>query len=280
MTAITSASAVAHVREIRVARSHRADGGSGALRRNIVAELHRTFGARGWLYQLAFALALSALGTAAVVGTIGKPHGIDVSTAEGVRTVFSGGWTAGLMASVLGAVSVTGEYRHATIGATLLAAGRPHRWLLAKLVVVGAFGMSFTVGGQAVVLAVGAHSLHDRGIAADLWSGDLLRLSLGTASLGLFCAWWGVACGLLVRRQVVTVTGLVVYATVVETALLSYFPHPARYLPGGLQAAIVVNPNAAYRLPVAAAYALFSGWILLVLAAGWLRLTRSDVPGH
>jgi hypothetical protein len=192
--------------------------------------------------------------------------------------VFSAGATAALLAGVLGAVSVTGEYRHRTIGATLLAAGRPRRWLLAKIPVVALVGALFTTCGQAVSLAIGVAGLHAVGVEPDVWSGDLLRMSLGTASLGCLCALWGVGWGLLLRHQVSAVVGFVVYSTVVEATLLSFFPDQARYLPGGLQAAIAGDPTAAYHVSTATGYGLFAGWILVALAGGWLRLARGDVP--
>jgi len=279
MTQLAHAYGVRDVHDTRSAggRSHRAVGGGGGFRRNVLAELRRTLSIRGWLYQLIFAVGLPALATLAVLSSIGKPGGISVSTPEGVRTVLSGGYVAALFAAVLGVVSVTTEFRHRTIGATLLSAGRPHRWLLAKIAIVGVLGVLFTTFGQAAVLAIGVSGLRGEGLQPDPWSGELRQLTIGTASLGLFCALWGVAWGLLLRNQVLAVTGMILYSTVVESVLLRYFPDQGKYLPGGLQAGIVADPNWAH-VSTGAAYGLYAGWIVLALAAGWWRLTRRDVP--
>ena len=200
-----------------------------------------------------------------------------MSTPAGVRLVFAEAHFATLMAIVLGMVSVTNEYRHKTIGTTLLAAGRPHRWLVGKLAVVGLLGTLFTTLAQAAVLAVGLYRLHGKGIHPDVWTGPLWHLAVGNASLGFFCALWGVGLGLLLRQQVVAVTGTILYTTVVESLLVHYFPREGRYLPGGLQMSILGDPMYAH-VSTATGYALFAAWIALALVAGWVRLTRGDVP--
>src|SRR5205823_144078 len=131
------------------------------------------FSVRGWLYQFVLAVGLSTLLTFLIITTIGRPRGLSVSTEQGLRTVFGGGYVAPLLAIVLGIVSVTNEFRHKTIGTTLLAAGRPRRWLLAKLAVVGLLGLLFTTLSQAAVLATGLYGLRSKGVEPDVWSGTL-----------------------------------------------------------------------------------------------------------
>ncbi|MDQ6781923.1 MAG: hypothetical protein M3063_00430 [Actinomycetota bacterium] len=268
--------AVRHARaRSRPDREHRPLKSTAGLRRDVGAEAVRVFSTRGWLVLLALAILLPVVGTAAMVLSTGKSSGVDV---EAVRKVLSSGFSAGLLATLLGVLSVTSEYRHGTVGASLMACGSRTRWALSKLLVACPLGLFFSLAGQAAVLGVGLPLLAGKGVHPDVWSGDLLLTTLGTGTLGFFAAAWGVGLGLCIRSQLAAVAGVVLYSTLAEAAFLQYVPSVGKYLPGGAQAAIVVDPTLQH-LPMAAGYLLFAAWAALSLLVGRMLLIRRDLPG-
>jgi hypothetical protein len=256
--------------------SERPNKPTSALRRQVRAEVRRTFTTRGWLVLLTIAIALPVTGTLAAGLTAGKKGGVDPTTADGVRTILGSGFTAALLATLLGALAVTNEFRHGTVHASVIVAGSRTRWAMSKFIVACPMGLLFTVLGQVTVLAVGLPVLAGRGVHPDVWSGDLLRMSVGTASLGFLAAAWGVGIGLCLRSQLPTIAGVVLYSTMAEAAFLQYVPSVGRFLPGGAQAAIGVDPTLDH-LGMAAGYLVFVAWVAASLFVGRLLLIRRDL---
>jgi ABC-2 type transport system permease protein len=247
------------------------------MRRAVHAEWIRTSSIpTAWTLPLMSA-AMSALFTATTIWAIGKPGGPDTSTVEGVRTTLSSGGLTALIACLVGVLTVTTEFRHGTAPVSVLASASRLRWLAAKLAVALGLGLLCTLIGQAVALAVGLPMLADRGIHVDVWQGEYLRSTLGTVSLGVFAAAWGVGIGALVRTQVAAVAGTVIYTALAEGAFLNFVPSVGRYLPGGATAAITLDPAIPRHVAMGYGYLLFAGWAVVFLAAGLRRLTRDDL---
>jgi ABC-2 type transport system permease protein len=247
------------------------------LRRAVIAEAVRTFSTPGWLILLGVAILLPVLGTVPAALSAGHRGGINPATADGVRKILASGFTAGLLATLLGVLSVTAEYRHGTVGASVLASGSRTRWASSKVLVTCPLGLVFTFLGQTAVLVSGLPILAGKGVHPDVWSGDLLRMTLGTATLGFIAAAWGVGLGLCIRNQLAAVAGVVLYSTVAEAAFLAAVPAVGQYLPGGAQAAIVVDPTLPH-LSMAAGYLLFMAWTAVSLLVGRTILLRRDLP--
>jgi hypothetical protein len=89
--------------------------------------------------------------------------------------------------------------------------------------------------------------------------------------LGQFVGW-------LVRNTLVSILGLVVYALLVETAIISIVPRVGIYLPGGATQSITLDTSATTLiLPVAAGYAVLTGWVLVLGVLAAVRIRRSDL---
>jgi len=260
--------------------SHRQAQARPAFRALLRAERLRVFSTRSTWVVLMVGLVLPVAFTAGFVSTVGKAGGVSLQDPQAVATVLSAGSAAALMATLIGVLSVTSEYRHRTASLSLVLAGRRDAWLLPKLCVAALTGLLLAAAAQVVVLAVGIPGLRSHGLAVSLTDGHLIRASLGTASLGPFAALIGVGVGLLVRNQLAAVAGTVLYTTLVEAALINFAPAAGRYLIGGANAAVAQDPTIKQLVSVPLGYLLLTGWALLTLTAGRFRLTREDVPSE
>lgn len=97
------------------------------MRRLIAAEVRKLATTRLWLWLLLASVAITALYAGLLIGFSDDPDTwtLPLSTPHGQRTLFAtaaGG--AAPLAAVLGAVGITGEFRHRTATATFLATPR------------------------------------------------------------------------------------------------------------------------------------------------------------
>jgi ABC-2 type transport system permease protein len=142
-----------------------------------------------------------------------------------------------MLAVVFGVLGMTNEYRHGTITYTYL--DTPRRWMVivAKLVcygVVGAAVMALT--GVLVALTIVAVAAM-RGVpltAGQGTSADHLltvgNVTLFIATVGLMTA-FGVGLGALLRAQVPTVAGTLVWALAIEPIIAAVKPSVGKFLP-------------------------------------------------
>ena len=242
----------------------------------IRAERRRFFSTSGPFALLAVAAVLPAITTIAQVSTVGTAQSPDMSTVDGIGTVLNGGFLASLMATLGGVLAVTTEWRYHTASGSVLAVGGRRTWLLAKLCVAVPFGLLASAVGQAVVLAIGLPMLSSNGIDADVWSGQLLNSTIGTVVLGGMSAVWGLGLGLLIRSQVAAVAGLIVYTAFFEGAVIQFVPVIGKWLPGGAQGAIALDPSVEH-LAQGWGFLLFAGWAAAALVAGARELMRREL---
>jgi ABC-2 type transport system permease protein len=187
---------------------------------------------------------------------------------------------AALFAALLGAISITGEFRSGTIRPTFLVTPRRERVLAAKGLAsllaglaVGLLATALTAGAEALGLAV-------RGIDIRLTGGDYAQLLAGGACAAALFAAIGVGVGTVVRNQAAAVVGLCVWLLLLEPLLLGDVPSVAKYAPEASAGAIAgaIQSQIADSLVAPAL-----GVVLLVLytaltgLAGALAITRRDV---
>lgn len=189
---------------------------------------------------------------------------------------------------LLGALSLTSEYRHQTITVSFLA--RPRRWMVvtAKAALSLLVGLVFGVVGALVCLGSGAAVLAVKGyetFATDpvVW-GSLLGGIAATALWGLF----GFGVGAIVRNQVVAVVVIIVATQFVEPfarlllTSLSGTADLARLLPGAASDATSVDTlfSAASSMPLLSPTAgalVLLGYAVLLVGIGVLRTTRRSI---
>lgn len=182
---------------------------------------------------------------------------------------------APLFAALLGALSITSEFRHGTIRPTFLVRPRRGRVVAAKVGVSILLGSSLGVSAAALALGVGSATLATRGVEIRLTGGDDALLLVGCAAAAALWAAIGVGLGALVRQQVPTVVGLCAWLLFVEQLLLGDLGgNVGRFTPGALaRAAVGQDP----RLAAGLAVVLLALYAATLAAAGWVATTRRDV---
>ena len=172
------------------------------------------------------------------------------------------------VASVLTTILLAGQL------GTYLAEPRRGRVLVAKLItaaLVGAVGGAIIFGlDLAIALPVyAARGVHHLPVdVTSLWEGTTLL----TACFGLL----GVALGALTRNTVAAIIGALVWAAVIELAVLQpLFPSQAKWLPTGAAVSLTTATDHSTLLPPTVAALVLVGWAaVLALLAGRITLRR------
>jgi ABC-type transport system involved in multi-copper enzyme maturation permease subunit len=204
------------------------------------SEVRKLFGTKLWLWLLLGAMAFTALITIITIATDGStdspnPH---LNTAVGMRNLFSSIGAGSVLAIVLGAVGMTGEYRHQTVTPTFLASPHRGRVVVAKLITYLIAGIGYGIACTIVCFAIALPWLS----AKDLHIGGqgVPQVVLGAiAAIAIYTA-LGVGVGALVRNQIAAIVGTLVYLFVLE-GILSNIPHVRdyyRWFPGGAAQAL------------------------------------------
>jgi hypothetical protein len=204
----------------------------------------------------------------------------DLGRRDNQLTVFGRGELLGaLFAALLGAVSVTAEFRHGTVRPTFLAAPRRGRVLAAKAWASVAIGAGFGLAACALAAAVGAAALRARGIEVRLDGGDYALLLAGGSAAAALWAAIGVGIGAIVRNQVPTLVGICAWLLFVEGLLVGDVASVAevgRFGPGAAAAALTGQDPATLVAP-ALGLALLALYAAAAVLAGWLATVRRDV---
>ena len=211
----------------------------------------------------ALSLILVVLG--AVLGKETDPHALFTNTAITYIIV------------LLGAIAMTGEWRHRTITGSVLAAPNRVRMLAAKAVSYSVAGVTLSIlvtvptiiVGELVLAGRGEATLGAGGIADVLWRNLAVAALLGPL---------GVCIGALVRNQIVTVVGLVALAAVIEPAVSQVAPAVGRFGPlSGAPGGVLGGSEASTLLAPGLALAILVAWALAAFTAAAWRLNRRDL---
>ncbi|MDR1387112.1 MAG: hypothetical protein LBJ44_05895 [Propionibacteriaceae bacterium] len=211
-------------------------------RKTVSTRLWWTLAAAGYLGLTTAGLAATfRLGGQSLTGG-GLP---DVANGDLARLTYAVGPSLGyVFPAILGALTVTTEFRHQTITPTLLAEPRRARVLIAKLITVlplsGAFGVLLTVVGVGLGAATWALLGQPTGLdQAATWS-------LIGRSVVAFALWgvFGVGLGLLIHNQVGAIVTLLGFTQLLEPVvrlvpvLSGHSWAGLDFLPGALSEAI------------------------------------------
>lgn len=154
-----------------------------------------------------------------------------VSTALGQTTVLTTTGLAMLMATVLGVIIASGEFRYHTATYTYLAFPHRGRVMVAKTVTAFIAGLGFGAAGAAAANAVGFAFIAAHGYHVELAGTTILRYALGALLGAALMAAVGVAIGTLIRSQIVAVVTVLVWGLALEAILAGVFNAVGPYLP-------------------------------------------------
>ncbi|MDY0909573.1 ABC transporter permease [Microbacterium sp. CFBP9034] len=207
------------------------------------------------------------------------------ASAQAVQVVLAPTSFTVLLAAVLGAISITGEYSTGMIRSTLTAAPGRLGSLFAKAVVVGGFMFVSSLVIFTVAAVATAPLLSDSGIALDLADPEnsLVPILFGSLTLTAI-ALLGLACGFLLRNgpgAIATAVGLVFVLPLVP----AFFPvgvegwewiHDlAQYLPTNAGQSLMI-PGAGPGLDTIPALLTLVAWVLAGLAGAAAVLKTRD----
>jgi ABC-2 type transport system permease protein len=191
-----------------------------------------------------------------------------------------GEFLAAVFAALLGAMSITAEFRHGTIRATFLVTPRRGRVVTAKVLVSILIGSGFGLVAGAVATAAGTAALRARGIDLQLDQGDYVLLVVGAAGAAALWAAIGVGVGALARNQVPTLIGICAWLLFVEGLLAGDVADNlgdiGRLLPGAAAAAVSGQDPETLLAPEVG-LALLVLYAAAAALAGALTLSRRDV---
>ena len=213
-----------------------------------------------------------------------------------IERALVGGFAALTIASVLGVLFITTEYRRGMVRTTFTASPRRGRVLAAKAIIIGGVTFVVAVVATAITLPVSQRLLEGNGNFVYPISGfTQLRLIIGTALLLALSAVFALAVGTIARRSAMAV------AAVVVLVVMPYILATAAVLPAGpsewllrvtpaaafaIQQTLIAYPqvDGAY-LPAFGFYPLspFAGMLVLcaytaaALGLAWWLLRRRDV---
>ena len=223
----------------------------------------------GMLGLVLFAIALHGVGLA--------PEHLD-SRPEQLMVFGRGEFLGALFAALLGALSVTSEFRHGTIRPTLLTTPRRGRVVAAKVVVSILSGAVFGLAASALAVGAGAAALGPRDIDLQLDGGDIALLVAGSGAAGALWAAIGVGVGAVVRNQVPAVVGIAAWLLFVEGVLAgdALDLDVSKYAPGAAAEALSGQDPGTLLAPALGALvlAVYAGGSV---AAAWWATDRRDV---
>jgi len=180
-----------------------------------------------------------------------------------------------LFAGLFGAISFTGEVRYGTIRPTLLVTPRREDVVAAKCVAASLTGLAFGVIATTAAAIAGRIALAVRGLDDTLNSGDYVLFILGGAVASALWAMIGLGVGAVVRSQVPTVVGLVIWVLFVESILVENAPGLGKFAPSALgQTLSGLRPDTL--LAPALGALLLAVYAATALVAGTLMTSRRD----
>lgn len=182
----------------------------------------------------------------------------------------------GLFALILGIRSFTDEFRYGTIAWTLLSVNDRWRVLVAKAVASAMAGAVIALAAQVVMVALASLLSEAKGAYLGLSRTDLASLGGLSVAAGAW-ATLGVAVGALVRHQVATIVGGLVWVLVVENMASGFLKEAGRFLPGQAAHAVAQATAAGDLLAAWTALAVLFGYVVLLGSFAALTLSRREV---
>lgn len=155
-----------------------------------------------------------------------------------------------ILCLVFGILSMTNEYRHGTISYTYLTAPRRGQVIVVKLAVCAVIGAAVMLVSGLLALVTATIGVEARGLdlgikAAEVTDWEIVRdVALALLTTGLATA-FGVALGALVRHQVITVAGTLIWALAAENIIAGLKPGVGQWLPFTAFLQVVANTGEA-----------------------------------
>ncbi len=195
---------------------------------------------------------------------------------EHQRALFGLGLAGGFIASLIGVMSITSEFRHGTIRPTFVFTPRRGRVVSAKVLSSFILGVIFGVITEGVAFGVGLAILAIRGVDVVVPTHELLLVAVGSIACAALMAALGVGVGAVARNQVLAVIGVIVWFMVVENVVVSAWPQIGKFFPLAAGDAMT-GINADQLLPASQGALVLVGYVLASFVAALAVTRRMDV---
>ena len=195
---------------------------------------------------------------------------------EHQRALFGLGLAGGFIASLIGVMSITSEFRHGTIRPTFVFTPRRGRVVSAKVFSSFILGVIFGLITEAVAFAVGLSILAIRGVEVVVPTHELLFVALGSIACAALMAALGVGVGAIARNQVLAVIGVVVWFMVVENVMVGVWPQIGKFFPLAAGDAMT-GINSDQLLTASQGALVLVGYVLISFLAALAVTQRMDV---
>ena len=183
------------------------------------------------------------------------------------------------LAIVTGILMFTAEAQHGTLAATLTA--RPTRWVIVTAKAAMATTVGVVLGGTAMVAGFGGALLG----GADVGNGSAIASrALWALLYTALAAMIGLGVGMIVRHSAGAISGLLMWAFVIESLFAPALPEGVRHFLPFSAGYRLLDAGPEFKGPVSIAHQLarpeyaliFGGYALVALAIGTLLLYRRD----
>ena len=183
-----------------------------------------------------------------------------------------------IFAVVLGIRAYTDEARHGSIVPTLLASPDRRRVVGAKVVVIGATAVLFSVAATSLTAGISMVWLTANGVSVAVGVGPSVALTLKAVAIGAAWSAIGVGVGLFVSHQVAAIVGSLVWLLVGEGLVEVAAPQVAQFLPAHAASAVLgmLAGDGIFVGPLVGA-GLLAGWALISLGTGTRAMVRRDI---
>jgi ABC-type transport system involved in multi-copper enzyme maturation permease subunit len=246
--------------------------------RQLSAELLKLRTTRVTYVLLGVTVLLSGLTAAAIVGSgaLDQDNWLQLAQGAGFSTT---------LATIVGILLVTNEYRHGTITTTFLAEPRRVRVLAVKLAAALVAGLVLAVASIVTTALVALPWAGARGDALPL-DGQAGEAAARVLLAFALSAALGAAVGAIIQNQVGTIIAVFVWFLIIESIIgvLSALvfgdlgePDPVSpYLPGSALGGILGGEGSDFMLRGGIAALLSLGYVAVLSVLGALSMTRRD----
>ncbi len=196
------------------------------MTRLVKAELYKLRTTPGPWVSVLVTILLTGLGitTAFIVGHHGVVRFTAPTTTTGLRNLVGAGYEAGVvMAPVLGVISITTEYRHRILTATLLLDPRRSQVIAAKVAASVVWGLFMSLASFAMVAAMGIPLLVAEGGSVSALAHQVAPVAPGILAAYALLAVYGMGIGTLVRNQIAGVILALGITLVLEPIIVAIF---------------------------------------------------------
>jgi len=178
---------------------------------------------------------------------------------------------------LLGAIGMTGEWRHRTITSTILASPDRVRLLSAKVIASAAAGVVLVFLVTVVTMIAGTIALKAGGHAT-LGVGGLADVMWRNLAVAAVLGPFGVAIGAIGRNQIVTVVGLIAVASFLEPQLFAASHAVGQFGPLAEAPTAVLGSSAANgTLAAGPALVVMIAWAAAAFGVAAIRLRNRDL---